>query len=249
MESAVTFLSRTAPARAAIIVAGLVVGSMIGFMAFATAPAAAEGLFDFLFGAARRAASVSSYSDPYGGQTSQRPEEPALEAGPSVAFCVRLCDGRYFPIQRTSNSNPVRTCSAFCPTARTKVFSGSEINTATATDGSRYKDLPNAFVYRDRKVADCTCNGRDAYGLVTAEAGDDPTLRPGDIVATDRGFVAYNGSSRRSAEFTPIGSYGGLSAELRHRLAGAKIAPRETAVRPEPSDTGSTTGQRAQLDR
>jgi uncharacterized protein DUF2865 len=247
MESAVTFLSRTAPARATAVVAGLVVG-----FTFASAPAAAEGLFDFLFGGARRTApppSASSYSDPYNGQTSQRPEEPALEAGPSVAFCVRLCDGRFFPIQRTSNSNPVRTCSAFCPTARTKVFSGSEINTATANDGSRYKDLPNAFVYRDRKVADCTCNGRDAYGLVTAEAKDDPTLQPGDIVATDRGFVAYNGSSRRNKEFTPIGSYSGLSAELRHKLAGARIQPRDVTTRPEPSDTGSGTGQRAQLDK
>ena len=243
------FHFRTAPARATIVIAGLVVG----FIGFASAPAAAEGLFDFLFGGARRPApppSANSYSDPYGGQASQRPAEPALEAGPSVAYCVRLCDGRYFPIQRTSNSNPVKTCSAFCPTARTKVFSGSEINTATANDGSRYKELPNAFVYRDRKVADCTCNGKDAYGLVTAEANDDPTLRPGDIVATDRGFVAYNGSSKRSKEFTPIGSYNGLSAELRHKLAGAKIAPRETTSRPDPADTtGSSTDQRAQLDR
>jgi uncharacterized protein DUF2865 len=246
MESAVIFLlRRIASARAIILVAGL--------LALAPAPAGAEGLFDFLFGGARRPAppaAASSYSDPYGGQASQRPAEPALEAGPSVAYCVRLCDGRYFPIQRTSNSNPVKTCSAFCPTARTKVFSGNEINTATANDGSRYKELPNAFVYRDRKVADCTCNGKDAYGLVTAEANDDPTLRPGDIVATDRGFVAYNGSSKRSKEFTPIGSYNGLSAELRRKLAGAKIEPRETTSRPDPADTtGSTTDQRAQLAR
>lgn len=243
-----TLLSRIAPARAPIAIAGLVVG----LLALAAAPAAAEGLFDFLFGGAHRPApppSASSYSDPYGGQASQRPAEPALEAGPSVAYCVRLCDGRYFPIQRTGNSNPVKTCSAFCPTARTKVFSGSEINTAAAHDGSRYKDLPNAFVYRDRKVADCTCNGKDAYGLVTAEVNDDPTLRPGDIVATDRGFVAYNGSTRRSKEFTPISSYRGLSAELRHKLAGAKIEPRQASSRPEPAAAGSATDQRAQLDK
>jgi Protein of unknown function (DUF2865) len=246
MESAVTLLSRIAPARATIVITGVVVG----FIASASAPAAAEGLFDFLFGGARLPAPPpAAYSDPYGGQASQRPAEPALEAGPSVAFCVRLCDGRYFPIQRTSNSNPVKTCSAFCPTARTKVFSGSEINTATANDGARYKELPNAFVYRDRKVANCTCNGKDAYGLVTAEVNDDPTLRPGDVVATDRGFVAYNGSSKRSKEFTPIGSYNGLSAELRHKLNGAKIEPRQVSSRPEPADAGSTTDQRAQLDK
>jgi Protein of unknown function (DUF2865) len=246
----VTFIRQNAHARAIILLAGL--------LALAPAPAGAEGLFDFLFGGARRPApppSASSYSDPYGGhpyggQASQRPAEPALEAGPSVSYCVRLCDGRYYPIQRTSNSNPVKTCSAFCPAARTKVFSGSEINTAAANDGSRYKELPNAFVYRDRTVADCTCNGKDAYGLVTAEAKDDPTLRPGDIVATDRGFVAYNGSSKRSKEFTPIASYSGLSAETRHKLSSAKIEPRQVSSRPEPAETtGSTTGQRAQLDK
>jgi hypothetical protein len=244
MESAVTIFSQIAPARTAIIVAGL--------MSLAT-PAGAEGLFDFLFGAVQRLAPASASSDPFGGQASQRPTEPTLESGPSVAFCVRLCDGRYFPIQRTSNSDPVRTCSAFCPTARTRVFSGNEITTATANDGSRYKDLPNAFAYRDRKVAGCTCNGKDAYGLVTAEANDDPTLRPGDIVATDHGFVAYNGGSRRSKEFTPISSYGGLSAELRNKLAGTKIEPREATARPEsrdePKHAGSSADQRAQLER
>src|SRR5262249_56631062 len=137
------------------------------------------------------------------GQTSQRPEVPALEAGPSVAFCVRLGDGRYFPIQRTSNSSPVRTCSAFCPTARTKVFSGSEINTATANDGSRYKDLPSAFAYRDRKVADCACNGRDAYGLVTAEANDDPTLRAGDSLDTLPVLIVHNDNSQRNQVSQP----------------------------------------------
>jgi Protein of unknown function (DUF2865) len=248
-SSAVILIRQNAHARAIILLAGL--------LAMAPAPAGAEGLFDFMFGGARRPApppSASSYSDPrgghsYGGQPSQRAAEPALEAGPSVSYCVRLCDGRYYPLQRTSNSNPVKTCSAFCPAARTKVFSGSEINTATANDGSRYKELPNAFVYRDRTVADCTCNGKDAYGLVTAEAKDDPTLRPGDIVATDRGFVAYNGSSRRSKEFTPIASYGGLPSELRHKLAGAKIEPRSKVVRPAPAEASSGTDQRAQLDK
>jgi len=241
MESAVSLHFRIAPARA-IILAGLV-------MALAPVPAAAEGLFDFLFGGLRRPAppSVSSYADPNANPSSAQPAEPRVETGPAVAFCVRLCDGRYFPIQRTSNA--VQACSAFCPAARTKVFSGGDISQATAGDGARYKDLPNAFAYRERTVAACTCNGKDAYGLVTTEANEDPTLRPGDIVATDRGFVAYSGSSGPNKEFMPIASYSGLSAELRQRLAGAKIMPRDATPRPEADVTGSTAGRRAQLAR
>lgn len=173
-----------------------------------------------------------------------------MESGPAVSFCVRLCDGRFFPIQRASGVNAAQACGSFCPAARTKVFSGSAIATASASDGARYKDLPTAFAYRERTVADCTCNGRDAYGLVTTEANADPTLRPGDIVATERGFVAYNGArGRGSAEFTPINSHSGLPAELRKKLVGTKIEPRQATPQPEPVVTGSTGGRSAQLDR
>ena len=243
MESAVIMLRRIAPARATILLAGLV--------ALAPVPAAAQGLFDFLFGGPRRQApppSASSYADPYAGQSSPRPAEPRTESGPSVSYCVRLCDGRFFPIQRASGVNPAQACGSFCPAARTKVFSGREIADAAANDGSRYKDLPNAFVYRQRTVADCTCNGKDAYGLVTTEVNSDPTLRPGDIVATDRGFVTYSGG-RSTAEFTPITGKSGLSAELRQRLANTKIERRGATTQPEPDITASTGDKRVQLDR
>src|SRR5436853_198300 len=56
-------------------------------------------------------------------------------------------------------------------------------------DGSRYEDLENAFVYRERTVDNCTCNGRTPYGLATLDARNDPTLRPGDLIATNEGLV------------------------------------------------------------
>jgi hypothetical protein len=227
-------------ARALALIAGLACG-------LAPHPAAAEGLFDFLFGGMPRQvpSTANSYADPnsFGSQ----PAEPRVQSGPSVTFCVRLCDGRYYPIQRVSGANDAQVCSASCPATRTKVFSGGEIKYATAPDGSHYKDLPNAFVYRERTVAHCTCNGKDPYGLVSADAKDDPTLRPGDIVATEQGFVAYNGG-RRNGAFTPIASYHGLSATLRERLAGARIVPRDTTARPE-AGLRTAHDKRAQLDR
>src|SRR5215470_8252476 len=226
-------------------------GAVVFAVALATAlPASAQGLFDFLFGGARRPSppsSTSSYADPFGNRTYLGPR---VESGAAMSFCVRLCDGRYFPIQRSSGANAAQVCSAFCPATNTKVFAGGAIDYASASDGSRYKDLPNAFAYRERTVPGCTCNGKDPYGLVTTDAGEDPTLRAGDIVGTEQGFVAYTGGrGRRNADFTPIDSHSGLSAELRQRLAGARIVPRNATPVPEPGDATAAVDRRVQSER
>ena len=71
---------------------------------------------------------------------------------------------------------PVETCRAICPSSQTKVFFGAEIDSATARDGAHYSDLNTAFLYRKQLVANCTCNGKDAFGLVPLDAKTDPTL-------------------------------------------------------------------------
>jgi hypothetical protein len=220
-------------------------------------PASAQ-LFNFLFGSPRRAApppSASAYADPQSSYPGFAPHsrsddgERRGEGGPSVAFCVRLCDGRYFPIQRSAG-NPSQLCNSFCPASPTRTFSGSRIDHAVASDGSRYASLQNAFAYRDRVVDGCTCNGRDAFGLVTLSAANDPTLRSGDIVATDTGFVAYQGGRRQQAEFTPIESLPGLSADWRQRLAQTRITPRNaTPVSADVIREGTSRNRRVQSDR
>jgi uncharacterized protein DUF2865 len=219
-----------------------------------TVPASAQGLFDFLFRGQRRPGpppSANAYADPNSGYERERPSS----SGGYAVYCVRLCDGRYFPIQRTAGSNPAQLCNSFCPAASTRVFSGGGIDHAVATDGTRYASLRNAFAYRERVVENCSCNGRDPYGLVTLNAGEDPTLRQGDIIATNEGFVAVNGGGRRQAEFTPIESYRGLPQEWRQRLVETRIVP--SSATPVPPDaqresTGSVQdhrGRRVQLDR
>ena len=148
--------------------------------------------------------------------------------GPAVSYCVRLCDGHFFPIQRSA-ATPVEICNSFCPAAHTKIFSGASIDHAVAHDGTRYADLSNAFVYRTRVVPGCSCNGKDAFGLVNMQAAEDPTLRHGDVVATADGFVAYSGTHKKTADFTPINnSASGVSAESRRQLAQTRIAPAST---------------------
>ena len=129
----------------------------------------------------------NAYVDPFAPapeRSSSSPGSYSGGTGRSVSYCVRLCDGRYFPMQRQANATSIQLCSAFCPATKTQVFNGSQIDHAVANNGARYGDLDNAFVYREKVLPGCTCNGKDAFGLSKIDVANDPTLRPGDIVSS-----------------------------------------------------------------
>ena len=139
-------------------------------------------------------AQANFFADPFGINQPQPSAAPAPRvAGSGPAFCVRSCDGKYFPLTMRGNASPVQTCQAFCPASATKVFYGSNIDSATASNGERYADSENAFAYRKALRADCTCNGRSPSGLAPVDLTLDTSLRSGDVVATTDGLVAYTG--------------------------------------------------------
>jgi Protein of unknown function (DUF2865) len=212
----------------------------------------AEGLFDFFFGDAqkqRQAPSLASFfADPFGNNQPQQPAPAPRVAGSGPAFCVRGCDGKYFPLTMRGSASPAQTCQAFCPASVTKVFYGSTIDGATANNGERYPDSENAYAYRKALRADCTCNGRNPLGLAPVDLTFDTSLRSGDVIATTDGLVAYTGvrlGAGQAAEFTPVASYPGLTADVRARLGEMKVAPvsaemvREI-VTPEPRHVASS---------
>jgi Protein of unknown function (DUF2865) len=142
---------------------------------------------------------------PPGGQDSGQVSHARIYGG-SQAYCVRTCDGRYFPISATGNQTRAASCNSFCPASETKVVYGSNIDEAVTEQGKPYSELPNAFRYRDELVSGCTCNGKDPAGLAAVKIEDDPTLRRGDIVASPEGLmVAVRGTERRGASlaFSP----------------------------------------------
>lgn len=206
-------------------------GAVAALVVAAAAPQAnAQNLFELLFGGLRSRPAPTAYAPAdrfsdgrfqgYGDTVSPG------SAGRSVAFCVRTCDGRYFPVARgAGQATPVQLCNALCPASATKVVSGSSIETAFTVDGRAYSDLPNAFVYRDKVVSGCTCNGRDPFGLARIDIDDDPTLQRGDIVAAKGELLAYTGQRGRhaTAEFRPV-SRGALPRDLRTRLEKTPVA-------------------------
>ena len=200
---------------------------LAGVLGLAPREASAEGLFEMFFGGLQKHHQAPSqanfFADP--NQPAVPPRPVASSGGP--AFCVRSCDGKYFPLTR-GNASPVQMCQAFCPASPTKVFYGSNIDGATSATGERYPDSENAFAYRKALRADCTCNGRDAAGLAPVDLTLDASLRAGDVIATTDGLVAYSGikvGNNNSPEFIPIASYPGLTAEVRARLGEMKVAP------------------------
>jgi hypothetical protein len=194
-------------------------------LALPMAGASAANIFQFLFGGGSRSApiptplpSVRPLGDP-----SMGVPERSRESGPSVSYCVRLCDGHPFPVQNASSSS-AQACASLCPAAQTKVFFGGSIDSAVSSDGKRYSALPAAFVYRKQLVADCTCNGKTAGGLARIDVKSDPTLRPGDIIATNQGLMSYRGGDGRSADFTPVQDRKLSTVQIRKAPASAAAA-------------------------
>ncbi|MGZ5805232.1 MAG: DUF2865 domain-containing protein, partial [Xanthobacteraceae bacterium] len=177
---------------------GLVAGLVTAVLSpVAIRPAAAEGLFDFLFRRPfedRRSYAPEVPPDRNSPQENGAPLAPGGRSldGPRIsggvgtytAYCVRLCDGRYFPVQP---AHAGELCNSFCPASKTKIFSGTDVADARASDGTRYEELENAFVYREQMVDGCTCNGKDTIGLAKIDVNEDPTVRRGDMVATAEG--------------------------------------------------------------
>ena len=204
----------------------VIAGSLLS-AALAGSGAASAGFLDTLFVNNRQqdAYAPLPYASPSATPSvSSTPAAPSVAAPPgdgaATTFCVRLCDGRFFPMQRHAGVAPVQACSALCPAAKTRIFSGSEISHASAGDGARYVNLDTAFVYRQKIVEGCTCNGRDAFGLAKVDLANDPTLQAGDIVATAKGLQKFTGSQaalRKGAGFTPVSQ--SETAKPRRRVA------------------------------
>ena len=196
----------------------LAVGAVTVVCASAVAPAAhAEDFLSALFGAfgsrphapaPTQPLSFSNDGDstPFPPQGYTHSESRPRYAG-GQAYCVRTCDGRYFPISATDNESKAASCNSFCPASETKVVYGSSIDSAATETGKPYSELPNAFRYRNELVAGCTCNGTNQSGLAPVKIENDPTLRKGDIVAGADGLMTVGRSAdkRGSAiNFSPV---------------------------------------------
>jgi hypothetical protein len=216
----------------------------VAALCLAAAPAAqAQNFFQALFGTFSDNPSLAPtrpppsqpepralpFSNDMFGRPTEQPRARAaasvdVGSGGSQAYCVRSCDGRYFPLSTSDGQSYAATCSSFCPASETKVVYGGSIDHAATENGKPYSQLPNAFRYRTELVAGCTCNGKDSFGLAQIKIEDDPTLRKGDIVAGANGLVVASRMSERrggSVNFSPV------SASLRAKYQRVPVVAAE----------------------
>jgi len=229
---------------AAAIAAGLVLSEPV----VSAAPAQAQNLFDMLGRIFRGAAPRAYQGEPprllEGFPGERGSEEPSSgPGGPTVSYCVRTCDGRYFPLPRNANTDEQQLCSSMCPSAQTKVFNGSQIDRAVGNDGKTYASMKNAFLYRDKLVANCSCNGRDPTGTAALDPLADPTLRPGDVVVTANGPVVFQGNRsgrQQSNAFVPVSEARNMPKSMKQQLGDLRVATPvrlvATAKSGEPAD-------------
>ena len=191
-------------------------------LAFGSQPLSAQSsgslraLFDILGGSALPPAAAPNRSmfdspsapAPYGLSITVTPHP--LSGSGGIAYCVRLCDGRYFPLPRTLTStrrNRTDLCNVLCPASPTRVYSGASIEHAVDVRGGRYGQLKSAFRFRDVADPNCTCNGRDMFGTAAVDINSDMTLRAGDFIVAEGGFMVFQRwrkDANKAAEFVPV---------------------------------------------
>ena len=213
---------------------------ILGLLALSAAEAPAQSLFGSIFESLgirqQRPAEPApqAYAPAQPGFDERYPapdaryDRPAADVGISgggATHCIRLCDGRHFPVPRSAGAvPPAKMCNALCPAAQTKVLFGSDPMRSAAADGTRYEDLPNASVYRERIVPNCSCTGKGPGGLAQIDIESDPTLRSGDVVATASGLAIFAGTGaypHRKADFTPISAR--IAGDLKRKLSELKV--------------------------
>ena len=149
-----------------------------------------------------------------------------------VAYCVRTCDGFYFPIGVGSGDDrtDAATCNSFCPTAETRVYLGpigSDIDEARAQEsGKAYTALPAAFTYRKSVDKSCSCSANGMGVGTTVKIERDGLLRPGDIVMTKIGMRIFNGGTApyRAAHFTAMQQSERITTATREQLIALERA-------------------------
>jgi hypothetical protein len=178
------------------------------------------------------------------------PRRSSGEGYGSKVLCVRSCDGFYFPATGEDRGDRAEMCRSACPDAETTVFQGSSIEGATDNAGRRYEDLATAYLYRTRRVDQCTCHRAPESAVLAEDPLKDPTLRKGDIVTTATGAVVFKGNRAgppwRAEDFQAYASSPLLTKTERTRLAGLLGQSRETLQakagkpvgKPQPEDAG-----------
>lgn len=169
--------------------------------------------------------------------------ETDLEEGEEVGsggigsgfYCVRTCDGFFFPIPAVKNAKGVtgqEFCQSLCPFSEVELFKtspGGDIDGAVNRAGKSYTATKTAFAFREKLENSCTCRGGATRGLARIDYRHDFTLQEGDILVLEQGAHVFAGGSRfpyANLNFVAASKYSKLPADMRTKLVALNLGPR-----------------------
>ena len=166
-----------------------------------SADAEAGGFFSALFNAFGGHGAGESVGDLNNSNRSApivRRKKKRTDFSGGQAICVRLCDGYAFP---TNASLGEAACTAACPDASSAIYflrgGPDKIANSVSSRGEPYTALPVALRYRTMLDSSCTCHRSSPSNDLEAILRD-LSLRKGDVVMTERGFVLFSGEPHQS---------------------------------------------------
>lgn len=164
-----------------------------------------------------------------GPSTRAEPAKKRVAAGGT--FCVRSCDGYFFPMPGAGKASQQSMCEMACPSAAVDVYRGGSIETSRNARGQSYAALPNAFSFRAKVTEKCGCNAAESsQARALKSLRQDPTLRNGDIIFDTAGASVVRGASFASAESSTVVPASARKT-IRAVLALPRVAPAaESAV-------------------
>ncbi|MEZ5843394.1 MAG: DUF2865 domain-containing protein [Hyphomicrobiaceae bacterium] len=159
-----------------LVLVALCLGAILGLP---VGPAAAQGLFDFLFGTSpAKVPSPPSVSrvrpivlpgamEYRPAPQLRQPERAASRASGGARFrtlCVRLCDGYYWPVSQSATRaqfyRDAEACHSQCDNEARLFYApvpGDDVSAAVDQRGLAYTSLDTAFLYRKARVPGCVC--------------------------------------------------------------------------------------------
>ncbi len=154
------------------------------------------------------------------------------------SYCVRECDGYFFPVGLYSSASDTashqRACGRLCPGARTTLYvmrGGSDKmeDAVAARGGGSYSRLMASLQRKAEgdKDKECSCHAGQSNESSIEAIYLDPTLRRGDAVMTTHRVEIFHGGSRypySKNDFRPLARSPDLDEPVRRRLAALERA-------------------------
>jgi hypothetical protein len=226
---------------------GLIFSVALASLFMASAPAVAEDLLDFLFGPEQEAAPQRETRTP-SGDVRFGPKRPVKKPGGGGGrgathvggYCVRTCDGYFFPLIKSSRATRQQSCNFACPSATVEIYDGANIETSRNARGETYKSLLESVAGRADASARCSCNDPLTSAAYSRDAArTDPTLQTGDFVIEDEGPLVFGRQGLvplAQARFVAPRQRASVLGLVRNSGVSSPVVPGASA--PAPPDVG-----------